>query len=177
MREVFTREVAVEKGMREEVIVDEGFMKRPVNIVYRKKAENPKYNNGEDRIRYVNNSKEFYTMAKQYDLLSHKESYRKALAEHKEKQEQIDKLGRRMEPLSLLASNKSFKKRTFVVYVEKQHGNICTLRDIRFNEIKTFDIDLGEYHDLAGRVVVIEASRKNEVIEVRKVTKVFSEKL
>jgi hypothetical protein len=178
MREVFTRETAVEKSLRKDARLDRGYMKRPALALYTKRAKGGTGGNGA-ATKYEKNLKKINRgpYLKQYHVKTHDDAYRNCFEGDKARQSYIDNLARGHESLSLVTSGENFKKKPFVVYVEKQHGDTYTLRDLKYNSVEVCDIEMSEYHDLAGRVVIMEMSKKGGKLEVHRITKMFDEKL
>lgn len=181
MKKIYTRELAVEEGVRNNTRLDKGFMKRPSITVYRKKVSGVRSGKTGEKITYTKNNKGDFNslgLKNPLEISHHREGvYRFIKNTGIGREKTIEKLvsKKRKGEFSLLMNSDDFKNKSFYLYIEKQHGNTYTVRSITEKGTLVCDIDLGQYYDIAGKVVLINLSKKDGRFQVRQIIKMIED--
>lgn len=168
----YSRAVAVEEGFRKSVEIDKSCMKRPVlTHLYADYKNKDFYKEREELLNNVT------TFSNGKVERSFKRGFRMLKGKDPKMASVIKKMNDINKPINLddAVSLESFSNKTLYVYIEKQEGNIYTARNIPgLSMEQIYDLDLGNFYEIAGRLVYINLSKKNNVYKVNQIVKAVS---
>lgn len=165
----FTREVAVKEGLRGSTEIDKSSFKRPTLLCRYEEFKNKNFHRTRETLldnvaKKHNNNKVDGSFGFTYLTLSGRDSP-KTQAIISKYYDQFNKIW-----LRDAIETSSFKKKTIWVYVEEQDGNVYTFREMtNRNKDVVYDIDLGKFYDIAGKIAFINLSKKNGVYKVNQI--------
>lgn len=162
----FDREAAMKEGLRKSTEIDKGYLKRPILRFLRKKTH-PETRDAIKRI-YNNIPSDIRYMGIYIDSYFNND---------KKRLKDLDKVKSCGSNITLVEAlnMKSFKKKSFLIYVEKQFNQIYSIRDLRSLIPFIAELNLGEFYDIAGKVIIINLSKSNNVYRVNKVVKLIND--
>lgn len=163
MIKTYSREIAVQEGVRKNAEINKACIKRPVSklIGGTVSLRIPKLNENIDPSGYrakIHDSFDFKNDNKRYN------EYKMITAgEYKVK-------------FSDLTELESFKNSTFCVYVEKQHNNIYSLRNLYSDLVDdVVEVELEEFIDIVGKALFINMDKKDGKCKVNSVLRIIKE--
>lgn len=163
----YSRETAVEEGLRFTTEINKGYFKRPALRMLKK---NITITIGKNK-RFIGTTHEL-AINKTLELPSQIKYGSTRLFEYfnhdKTKFKLAERLFDNFETITLKEVDElgSFKSKTVYGYIEKQHNNIYTIRNLNNVLDNVIDIQLNEFYDIAGKAVLFSLSKKNGICKV-----------
>ena len=161
----YSRETAVDEGLRTTSEINKGYFKRPALRMLKKnisfgKIDKYRITTHEEAINKMLRlpSQIKYGSTRLFEYFNHdKTNYKLA-----------EKLFDNFETITLKEVDElgSFKNKTVYGYIEKQHNNIYTIRNLTKVLDNVIDIQLNEFYDIAGKAVLFNLSKKNGIYKV-----------
>lgn len=160
MSEIYNREIAVKEGVRKNAEIDKGHMKRSCGRLVKKTYV--RYYDIRDSIvpnRYGTDLSETIRKIDDADMRNKHTSMQYHRADFND-----------------LKDKDNFKNATFYVYVEKQHKNIYTLRELYNGLIENIDVEFTEFVDIVGKALVINVDKINGKVKINKMLRMNGKK-
>lgn len=170
----YSRETAVEEGLRTSTEIDKSYFKRPAFRMLKKNTVRYGHGNYTNYEHQTAMEKVLQLPSKLVHGRTHVTSY---IKDDKQKAKLVESLLNKKNFISIndLKELESFKKKTINVYVEKQHNNIYTLRDFATALVYVAEVNLREFYDIAGKVVLINLSKEKGAYKVHYVLNVIED--
>lgn len=166
---VYSREVAVKEGFRKSAEINKGDFKRPFLTHSYGDYKAKDFNQTREAIlngvtKIVNDKMQRSFQNVSMLLCTSNSNVKKSISKIWDSVKKINVA----EAIEL----DSFKNRTIYVYVEKQNGSIYTVKNIAgLDKDQIYDIHLGDFYDIAGKLVYINLNKKHGEYKVNQIVK------
>lgn len=158
----FSRETAVEKGYRKDVKINKERFKRPFLTIKKNLTQ-------EEKEQYEK-FKEIAMNKKPEVDISYLDIITTPFNGIGKEELKIKKDSKKFITLNELKTLDNFKDRTLYVYVEGQYKTNYELRSILRSDMNEIvEINLGEFYDIAGRIVYINLDKNNGEYKIKKI--------
>ena len=161
MIETYSREIAVQEGVRKNAEINKGCIKRPVSRLIRGVlSREPSLNKTITPSAYMANFSKAFDYEKdnkRYNMYRMMRNTRKF-------------------KFSDLRELENFENVTFEVYVEKQHNNIYSLRNLEGALIDVVDVKFEKFVDIVGKALVINLDKKDGKCKINKIMRINNQK-